>query len=256
MQYLKEKDFLAGAFERAYKQFYNGNSMSQEHKAKYDIVTSIDCDIEDYLISEINKQFPGDVIFSEERNATQKAGLRTWIIDPIDGTVNMSHGIRFFGLQGALQIDSEIIMSVIYLPIFGEMYYAIKGHGAYCNGQKISSAKRPLTQSVLSFSDYPHGFPTEGVLQHKMIKELYPKVAKIRMFGAACIDFAFVASGRTDATVCGTGYLWDVASGMLLCNEAGASVVNVYGKPFSSKDFYAVAVSTDELKNFIIESAK
>jgi len=255
MHYLKEKDFLVNAFQEAYKKFYNRAALSPEYKTEFDIVTSVDCGIEDYLIAEINKQFPGDVIFSEERNAKQQAGIRTWIIDPIDGTVNMSHGIRLFGLQGALQVDGETVMSVIYLPNYDELYYAIKRCGAFCNGQKLSVAKRPLGQAVVSFSDYPHDFPTQSEIQQKMIKKMHAKVSKIRMFGAACVDFTFVASGKIDATVCGTGYLWDIAPGMLLCSEAGASVVNIKGYTFTQSDFFAVAVSSKELKALIIDSA-
>ena len=256
MKYLTEKDFLVDIFQKAFQMFYNEDSLKPSHKTEYDIVTAIDIGIEDYIISEIKQHYPNDLIYSEERNAFQKIGDRTWVIDPIDGTVNMSHGIKLFGIQGALIDSEETVMSVIYLPCSNEIYFALKSGGAYCNNIKISVCKRALNQSVVSFSDYPHNFPEQSELQHKLIKNIYPKIAKIRMYGAACIDFTYIASGKIDATVCGTGYLWDIAPGMLLCKEAGAEVINISGKPFSENDFFAVAVATDDLKYLIFECAR
>lgn len=128
----------------------------------------------------------------------------------------------------------------------------IKGCGAYCNDQQIFVAQRPLDQSVVSISDYSHIHAKHSILQHKMMEKLYPKIARIRMFGAACIDFSYVASGKTDATICGTGFYWDIAAGRLLCSEAGAKVVNIYGNDFSMNDYYAIAVSSDELMKLLI----
>jgi len=140
-------------------------------------------------------------------------------------------------------------MSVIYIPYLGEIYFAIRNFGSFLNGQKIFVSNRPIEQCVVSFGDYPHN--NESICQHELIKNLYNKIAKVRFFGAACIDFSFIASGRTDAVVIGTRKPWDIKPGLLLASEAGAVITNLYGEKHTNNDYFTVISSTSEIQKIL-----
>lgn len=257
MKYLKEKDFILSSISCAIENYCNKDGFITEQKGAYDLVTDIDKGIEDFLKKEIYKEFPEDNIISEETLPFSEINGRTWIIDPIDGTCNMAHGINFYGVQCALIEGEDIVLSAIVLPAFGEEYYAIKDGGAYLNGKRISvSSKTSVQNSIVSFGDYSHKSSKHAILQHKAIGWLYPQIAKIRMFGAACFDFTFLASGKTDSTVIMTKNLWDICPGVLLCKEAGAIVTDFDGKDYKAGVFGVAASSNENLHNLTLASLK
>ena len=258
MDYKIERDFMINLIKEAYHKF-NGENINIYQKTSFDLVTNLDTDIEAYLAKEIKNKFPNDVILGEEFSATQTISQRTWTIDPIDGTCNMAHGMQLYGVQAALIENNEIVFSIIYLPHFNEVIYAIKGYGCYSNDQRIYVNKNlTINNAIVSFGDYPHKDTTKiADMQHDVIRNLYSKIAKIRMFGAACIDFASVAQAKTDATVVITKNLWDICPGILICKEAGAYVTNLVGDDYKFGDDGVVACASLELsqlitKNFIL----
>ncbi|MDE7453452.1 MAG: inositol monophosphatase [Clostridia bacterium] len=255
MKYIQEKDFVLENIKKAISLFYKNDGFIKTQKSKFDLVTDVDKNIEAYLKDAIFHSYPQDNIISEETLPLAQIKGRTWIIDPIDGTCNMAHGIKMCGVQCALVEDGELVMSVIVLPDSIEEYFAIKNYGAYLNDKKISvSSETSLENSIVSFGDYSHKATDFALKQHIAIGKLYPQVAKIRMYGAACYDFSFAASGKIDGTVVLTNNLWDLCPGLLLCIEAGAIVTNVEGKPFKFGDFGVILSSNANLQSKILES--
>ncbi len=229
---MKELDFLKNTLERAYALFCENDVIVSE-KAAFDVVTNVDKGIEAFFAEELKKEFPEDVLLGEEFTSDCALEGRTWILDPIDGTFNFSIGSRLFGLQGAFWENGQIMASVILLPNFGETYVAERGKGAFCNGKKLSVSKRSVEQSIVSFGDLPHPRPDDAHAQGRMMQKAYTNIARLRMYGAACIDFANLASGKTEGMVLFTQNKWDLAPGMLLAEEAGALLLDVYGNDYS-----------------------
>lgn len=254
MKYLQEKDFILLNIKNAITKYAKTSEFETTQKGKYDLVTDVDKNIESYLKEAIFNFYPDDNIISEETLPFSQIENRTWIIDPIDGTCNMAHGIKLYGVQCALVDEGEIVLSVIVLPNACEEYYAIKGHGAYLNGERMHVSSTPINNSIVSFGDYSHKSQSYAERQHKAIGRVYPQIAKIRMFGAACVDFTCISSGKTDATIVLTNNLWDICPGILLCSEAGAIITDVDGNTFKPGTFGVVVSSNKELHEIIIKS--
>ncbi len=250
--YEYEHKVMSNAIKNAYSTIFSYNNMLVQDKDKFDVVTVNDYKIEEFLIKTISEHFPNDQILSEETNFDTQVKGRTWTIDPIDGTYNMSRNSPMFGIQCALYENEHIVFSIIFLPEFDELYYAEKGCGSFLNGQKISVAKNDLSHSVISFGDFPHKYLDDFADEHRIMTKLSERVAKIRMFGAACIDFAYLASGRTDGTVMFTKNKWDIAPGILVAKEAGAFIGSLSGE-YTPNSRAVIAASTVELYNGIIE---
>ncbi len=230
---------------RAMKEaYYAHGSFSQvRDKGRFDLVTDADENIEAFLIRRIRQEFPEDRILSEETGSHTKIEGRTWTVDPIDGTVNMAKGLPLFGIQCALFDESECVMSAIWLPVFDECYTAVKGEGAYCNGQPLEVRSSEAERTVVSFGDFSHQRPDDFADEHRMLRSLSPHVAKIRMFGSAAVDFAAVAGGAVNATVLFTRNQWDLAPGILLAREAGAVITDLEGGEYTTKSRGVIAAA-------------
>ena len=198
------------------------------------------------------KKYPNDKILSEETNSDTVVEQCAWTIDPIDGTYNMANGIKMYGIQCAMYEDGKLNLAAIYLPHFDELYYAKSGEGAYLNDEKLNVKKSPLDHCIVSMGDFPHSRPDDAAQELQLISTLSEKIAKIRMFGAACMDFAFVAAGKTSGTVIFTKNKWDIAPGILLCQEAGALIKGDNGD-YTEKSNVVIVASSEWLYKAITD---
>lgn len=252
MKYSNELEFIKAEMLSAYKN--HGNiKLHTSQKSAFDLVTDIDINIEKQLSAAIRKAYPNDRIHGEEFSASEIIEGRTWTIDPIDGTCNMANGSKLYGMQCSLIDNNEIVLGIVYLPHLDEWIYASKGSGCYFNGERITAnSDITLNNAIVSFGDYPHTNKNNiGNIEHTAIKRLYPQIAKIRMFGAACMDFSFVAQGRTHGTVIITKNLWDIAAGIAICKEAGAIVTNINGMPYKLGDDGVVVAANATLSTLL-----
>ena len=176
-------------------------------KGPSDFVTNSDLRVEKIIIEELKKAKPNYSIISEENGIeNNKDKNNTWIIDPIDGTVNFLHGIPHFAISIALRSDNEIVSGLIFDPIKNEMFFAEKDNGAFFNNHRIRVSKKNELSDCL--------FATGG----KMNQE--PDLS-YRKSGCAALDMAYVASGRYDGYFQYNLNLWDIAAGIVLVKEAG-----------------------------------
>ena len=249
--YQKELELIVRAMKEAY--YAHGGFSRVSDKDGFDLVTDADENIEAYLLKQIHEHFPEDRILSEETGSKTKIEGRTWTVDPIDGTVNMAKGIPLFGIQCSLFDGGECVMSAIWLPVFDECYTAVKGKGAFCNGEPLHVKPCEANRAMVSFGDFSHKRIDDFTDQHRMLYLLSTHVAKIRMFGSAAVDLAAVASGVTNATVIFTRNQWDLAPGILLCREAGAVVTDQEGKEYTLESRGVVAAADKELADLIKE---
>jgi len=176
-------------------------------KGPLDFVTNSDLKTEKIIIEELKKSRPDYSVVSEEIGIKiNKDKKNTWIIDPIDGTVNFLHGIPHFATSIALKNKNEIISGLIFDPIKNEMFYAEKNNGAYLNNKRIRVSKKINIEECL--------FATSGKNQ-KQIDFSY------RKSGSAALDMAYVACGRYDGYFQKNLNLWDIAAGLIIVKEAG-----------------------------------
>tara|TARA_Y100001936_G_scaffold238436_1_gene270245 strand:- start:41 stop:751 length:711 start_codon:yes stop_codon:yes gene_type:complete len=176
-------------------------------KGPTDFVTNSDIKTEKIIIEELKKARPFYSIISEENGEQlNKDKDNTWIIDPIDGTVNFLHGIPHFAISIALKSKGEIISGLIFDPIKNEIFFAEKNGGAFLNNHRLKVSKKNNINDCL--------FATGG-------KNSFSSDLSIRKTGCAALDLAYVASGRYDGFFQNELNIWDIAAGLLLVKEAG-----------------------------------
>ena len=205
-------------------------------KGPTDFVTNSDLKTEKIIIEELKKAKPHYSIISEENGIeNNKDKNNTWIIDPIDGTVNFLHGVPHFAISIALKSYDEIISGLIFDPIKNEMFYAEKNNGAFFNNQRIRVSKKNQIDDCL--------FCTGG----KISKEL--KI-QYRKSGSAALDIAYVAAGRYDGYFQHELNIWDVAAGIILVKEAGGIINEINLSQSKNLD---VIVSSPNIRQKMIE---
>ncbi len=198
-------------------------------KGPSDFVTNSDLKTEKIIIEELNKGRPDYSIISEENGIKKnKDNNYTWIIDPIDGTINFLHGIPHFAISIALRCENEIISGLIFDPIKDEMFYAEKNNGAYLNNKRIRVSKKNNINECL--------FATSGSID-KELKLSY------RKSGSAALDLAYIACGRYDGYFQKNLQLWDIAAGLVIVKEAGG-ILNKLNLN-NNKDHKIIASSPD-----------
>ena len=179
-------------------------------KSPSDFVTNSDLKVEKIIIEELEKARPNFSFISEEIGIKRnRDDNNTWIIDPIDGTINFLHGIPHFAISIALKSKNEIVSGLIYDPIKDEMFYAEKDNGAFLNNQRIRVSNKNKFEDCL--------FAIGG----KITNELN---INSRRTGSAALDLAYVASGRYDGYFQKDLNLWDIAAGVILVKEAGGMI--------------------------------
>ena len=179
-------------------------------KGPADFVTNSDLKAEKIILQELMKARPNYSIISEEHGVlNNKDKNNTWVIDPIDGTVNFLHGIPHFAISIALKSKDEIVAGLIFDPIKNEIFYAEKNNGAFFNNHRIKVSRKDQINDCL--------FASGEKIQNK--HEL-----PLRKSGCAALDMAYVAAGRYDGFFQNNLNLWDIAAGIILIEEAGGMI--------------------------------
>ncbi len=247
MDYEQELAFISARIKEVYREAASSAAFNIYNKAYYDEVTNIDLTVEKRLI-DIIKAHDGDARFlSEEYNSAALKRGRTWIIDPIDGTCNLTHGIPTYAVQCALFDQGEIKLSAIYFPFNDELFTACRDGGARLNGNLIKGVSRPVNRALVSFGDFVHTNQGLFDLEHQIMQHVAGIVERIRMYGAASIDFAYAACGRLDGSYTFVKNPWDILPGIFLCREAGLQVCDAYGEPYTEASDTVAVFSTPEL---------
>lgn len=207
---------------------------SDTHKIRYkgdiDIVTEADKLSEDFIIDAIKRNFPDHGILSEETAAIAGAGKLRWIIDPLDGTTNYSHGYPVFCVSIALENEGAIILGVIYDPMREDMFVAVRSEGAYLNNKKINvSSVKNISRSLLA-TGFPYDIRESKDNNLDYFNAMATKVQAIRRAGSAALDLAYLAAGRFDGFWELKLKPWDTAAGCLMVEEAGGKISDISGK--------------------------
>jgi myo-inositol-1(or 4)-monophosphatase len=222
------------------------NSLGQtkiESKKHGEIVTETDKKANQIIINTIKKYFPKDNIISEEAPEIKNNSTRTWYVDPLDATTNFAYGFKEFTTHIAFAVKDDIKVGVIGVPLTNEIYWAQKNKGAFVNNKKIS-VQKPKHKKIMAL--ICGGHTTAGIIKlNKIFKNLNNQNARVRVFAAAGIEMTSVATGKADLCIMTDVHPWDVAPGVVIAREAGATITNFKGETWKLKD-----------KNIIVGASK
>lgn len=203
-----------------------------------------DKEAEKLILKIVKTKYPNHNFLCEESKNPITNSKYKWIIDPIDGTNNYIDGKETFSVSIGLEKNNEIFLGVVYLPKRKELFYAIKGKGAYLNGKQIKvSCQTDISKSIVIYSTYP-GCEKKTEYLNKKIIDFFPKITyfnyknkkDIDLFwgrGSMAAEFCFLACGRIDALIRLKQKPWDVAGGCIIAKEAGAEMNNLKKKKCS-----------------------
>ena len=216
------------ASKYAIRDFGEVEKLQVSKKGPYDFVTKTDKNIEKILIEELSKSKKNYSFITEENgNIDNKDKENFWIIDPIDGTTNFLHGIPHFAICIAHMYKSSIVSGLIFDPIKDEIFFAEKDKGAFLNNNRLRVSNKNNLNNCLFSSNH------EGVKFSDL---------NLRYSGCSALDLAYVAAGRLDGFFHNNINLWDIASGILMVQEAGG-IVNDINK-FDKKNINIKAASS------------
>lgn len=228
--YEHERSFAAGLADRAATigmSIFRHDVVRVTLKADLTPVTQADTQIEAMVRAQLASAFPDDRVLGEEEGGDASGDGRVWIVDPIDATANFARGIPIWATLIALQVDGEQVLGVVNAPMLHERYQAVRGEGAWRNGQPIRvSDVAGLADSQLIFSGVRWLMKPEraGLL------DTLRQAKRTRGFG----DFwghMLVAQGSAEAMVEDELSLWDYAALVPIVEEAGGRVTRLDGGP-------------------------
>lgn len=204
----------------------------QTKASEFDLVTQADKLAEAKIIEVISSVFPEHSFLAEESGAATRDSEYLWVVDPIDGTVNYAHRFPQFCCSIGLYFKGEPLLGVVLDPCRDELFTAMRGHGAFLNGKKISVSRiDSLTKALLAT-----GFPAlrDELLRRNLeyFKLFLGKCQAIRRPGSAALDLCYVACGRIDGFWELGLSPWDTAAGALMVQEAGGVVTNLDNEHF------------------------
>jgi myo-inositol-1(or 4)-monophosphatase len=219
-----------------------------------DLVTDADLASQDAIRKLIAGQFPDHAFLGEEQWAGSLpvgSGQLQWIVDPLDGTTNYVHGYPNYAVSVALARGNAVLAGAIYDPVRDQCFAAAAGHGAWCDGARLSTS--PVTEvaeSLVAVSLPPH-VQRDSIDLLDLIEAVHICQA-VRRSGSAALNLAYVASGVLDAFWASHIHPWDVAAGALLIREAGGIVTGRYGEAFNLWEPHFLAAAGPQLHHDLL----
>jgi myo-inositol-1(or 4)-monophosphatase len=216
------------------------------------LVTELDRKSEEIIIRTIRKRYPHHDFLAEESGSHKKVSEFRWIIDPLDGTTNFTHGLPIFCVSIGLEVRGELSLGVVYDPNLEEVFAVEKGRGATLNGKPIRVSRTSRLEESLVVTGFPYDIKEnpQNAVQH--FTSFLVEAQAVRRLGSAALDLCYVACGRFD------GYWevflnpWDMAAGVLLLQEAGGKWTDFRGFP-STIYHHNVLVSNGRIHEQMIE---
>lgn len=200
------------------------------NKGQRDLVSYVDVGAEKILVDGLRSLLPNAGFLTEEKTVSDADGPLRWIIDPLDGTTNFIHGVPAFSVSVALEENETLLIGVVYEINLDECFYAWRGGGAYCNGQRISVTSTEKLIDSLTATGFPYKEFEEMDRFFATLKFLFNHSHGVRRLGSAAIDLVYVACGRFDGFFEYNLNAWDVAGGALIVQEAGGRVTDFSGR--------------------------
>lgn len=233
LQIAKEAASIAGAYLR--ERFLE--QLVPDEELHNDVKLPEDKESERRIIEVLHRHFPTHTIFSEEVGMVSRDEEYVWIVDPLDGTNNYFIGFPYFSISIALQHKGELVLGVVYNPVAGQMFWAEKGGGAYLNGKRISINDRTdVTRAVGTYIRGRNTVTKEQELDFTRPFMIHTK--RLLRNVAPALDWCLLANGWLDYIVMQRSGIMDVAAGIVIAQEAGATITDWQGQPYKHEPFH------------------
>ncbi len=222
---------LVDASKIANTYFGNLSAISTKSQDNNQVLTQADIEIDNFLISKIQKKFPQHNIIDEEAGVINNNHEYTWVVDPIDGTSNFANGLPLYGIMIGVLCGSHAIAGGIALPAFGHILNAEKGSGSFCNGEKVFvSTQHELLSSLIAYGiDGHQDAPDFTSRETKLLGKIILNIRNLRMSNSA-YDIVQVAMGKYGAFLNLTTKIWDNVALQPIIEEAGGIVTDFWGQ--------------------------
>jgi myo-inositol-1(or 4)-monophosphatase len=215
------------------KEGFGTNFKISSKEGKNNLVTEYDNKSENAIIELIKLRFPNHNILAEESGISGTIDNEvTWVIDPLDGTVNFAHNLPIFSVSIAAVKGKEILCGVVYHPMLDELFVAVKGQGATLNDKRITHSTTDNLSTAFLVTGFPYNVHENPGHCIDHFVSIVQSGIPIRRLGSAALDLAYVACGRFDGFWEINLNPWDVAAGVLLVREAGGTVTQYNGAEY------------------------
>ena len=223
------------------KHFSDHHKLNVENKGSdFDFVTNADRESQRLVQDRLRAAFPDHRFVGEEDGRSDAEVARIlagddycWVCDPLDGTVNYIHHLGLYAVSVGLVRRGQAVAGAIYLPEWGELFTAQRGEGAFMNGQPIRTSGCADLRHAFVAADMSAANLDQREPNMERIRRIGVAVGGLRIEGSACVTIAQTACGRQDAYLSRSLHAWDVAAGVVLVEEAGGVVTDMYSNPFS-----------------------
>jgi len=209
-----------------------------------DVVTAVDKESEEFLYTRLRELRPGDGFLGEEGQVEESTTGITWVVDPIDGTVNFLYNIPHYAVSiaavtgdpspGSWQVEA----GAVFNPATGELFHAARGEGSFLGERRLQIGSPPPMNLALLATGFAYSTAMRKE-QVRILSQLIGEVRDIRRMGTASLDFAAVAAGRVDVYFERTLSPWDHAAGELLVTEAGGIITGIRDLPQGREGIFA-----------------
>ncbi len=205
-------------------------------KSTKDLVTDADVAAQQVIQDILSKQFPSHAFVGEEEDASKDLSKMSdrlcWVVDPIDGTANYVHRLNNFAVSIALVEHSIPLVGVVYDPMCDEMFFAVRDFGAMLNDRVIAPSKCTTLDRALIAASFPPNIQ-HGANEIDQFVNVLVAAQSVRRLGSAALNLCYVACGRLDGYWANRVRPWDIAAGVLIAREAGATLTARDGSEFS-----------------------
>lgn len=233
-------------------------------KGKQGLATEADLLSEKFVMEKIRSLYPDHLILSEEdafKRQVKSDGIQgdeyIWLIDPLDGTNNFYNRVPFFCVSLALNRGKETLAGVVFNPVNCELFYAVKGQGAWLIRLIGESEVKIQLNPPKGKKGFKEALLSANLTSKRVEKDLlksFPEVRAMRRLGSAALEMSYVAAGMLDAYWEYKLQPWDMAAAGLICREAGVKISNIEGgeyHPFGPSVLTADPNLYDELKKIL-----
>ena len=220
-----------------------------------DLVTTYDIAVEEFLKSKF-KKFDYSIIAEE---STKENFDNSIIIDPIDGTTNFANSLPFCAISVGVYENKEPKYAIVYNPILDELFWAVKGKGAYLNGKRLKVSSNSNFQRALISTGFPYsGAQNRDDLEWVIarLEKILPACQDIRRYGSASLDLCYVAKGSYDGFYEINLMPWDVSAGLLIVQEAGGKISNENGEEYDMFKDRCIVATNGQIDSKLLEYLK
>ena len=230
MEYTALLDAVVSLTKQASKIMLQSGFEITEKGNVVNIVTSADIAVQAFLEEKLPPLLPGSTFVGEEGNEEAQHSEYLWIVDPIDGTTNFARGLGQSAVSVALAHRGEVVMGVVYNPFKEELFHAVVGQGAYCNGEHLEAIRRPFGSGLFctAWSAYDKSMAPQCMA---VMEEVYAQCNDFRRFGVCSLELCYLAQGKCDLYFEIRLFPWDYAAAGLVLQEAGGVITGLDGGP-------------------------